>query len=123
MTEQRLRLGAWGEDVAADYLRRQGLKIVTRNFRTPVGEVDIIARDRQLLLFVEVKTRRTMSCGAPAEAVGSGKQRQILRAAQWYLLQNRSGGLQPRFDVISVYAGSNPPQIEHIENAFGLDGG
>lgn len=122
MTEQRLRLGHWGEDLAATFLRRKRLKIVARNVRTPVGEIDIIARNRQFLLFIEVKTRRTTSHGAPAEAVGATKQRQILRAAQWYLQQECVANLQPRFDVISILAGSEPPQIEHIEDAFGIDG-
>jgi len=121
MTEERLRLGSWGEEQAALFLRRLGLKIVVRNMRTPVGEIDIIARDRRYLVFVEVKTRRSGVCGSPAEAVGSVKQRQIIRAAQWYLLQNSSDKLQPRFDVVSVFADSDPPRIEQIENAFGLD--
>jgi len=121
MTEARLKLGAWGEAQAASFLKRQGLKIVERNLRTPVGEIDIIARNRKYLLFVEVKTRRSARCGVPAEAVGSIKQRQIIRAAQWYLL-TYGGKLQPRFDVVSVDAGSDPPRIEHIENAFELAG-
>jgi len=122
MTEERLRLGSWGEEQAAVFLRRRGLKIVARNVRTPVGEIDIIARDRRFLVFVEVKTRRSATCGAPAEAVGTAKQRQIIRTAQWYLLQNRNDTLQPRFDVVSVFAGGDP-RIEHIEDAFGLDEG
>jgi len=123
MTEQRLKLGAWGEELAADFLRRHGYKIVARNMRTPVGEIDIIASNRRYLLFVEVKTRRSRVCGVPAEAVGATKQRQIIRTAQWYLLQGHGRGLQPRFDVISVLAASDPPEIEHIEDAFGLPGG
>lgn len=123
MTEERLRLGSWGEEQAARFLRRGGMKIIARNVRTPVGEIDIVARDRRFLVFVEVKTRRSAVCGAPAEAVGSVKQRQVIRAAQWYLLQDQNDKLQPRFDVISVFASSDPPQIEHLENAFGLDGG
>jgi putative endonuclease len=123
MTEERLKLGVWGEDQAVSFLRRHGFKIVTRNMRTPVGEVDIVARNRHYLLFVEVKTRRSLVCGSPAEAVGAHKQRQIVRAAQWYLLQGHGRGLQPRFDVISVLANTHPPKVDHIENAFGLDRG
>lgn len=120
MTEARLNLGKQGEDLAAGYLERRGFTIVARNYRTPVGELDIIARDRRHLLFVEVKTRRGTTYGAPAEAVGPHKQRQILRTAQWYLGSRRHPELQPRFDVISVLVGPGEPAISHIPNAFGL---
>lgn len=119
MTEERLKLGAWGEGQAAKYLRRKGVKILQRNYRTPVGEIDIVGRHRKLLLFVEVKTRRTTVCGAPAEAVGPFKQRQILRTAEWFLQQEDYGKLQPRFDVVTVLGEGDRVVIEHIENAFG----
>lgn len=120
MTEARLSLGKQGEDLAAGYLERRGFTILSRNFRTPVGELDIVARDRKHLLFVEVKTRRGTAFGAPAEAVGAHKQRQVLRAAQWYLASRRSTDLQPRFDVIAILVGAGEPAITHIANAFGL---
>jgi putative endonuclease len=90
--------------------------------RTPVGEIDIIARQRKTLIFVEVKTRRGSGFGAPQEAVGPVKQRQILRAASWYLNDVRLGNLQPRFDVVAVRCSGDHPLIEHIANAFGVDG-
>ncbi len=123
MSEERQSLGRWGEEQAVLYLRRKGWTIVERNLGTPVGEVDIIARQSNTLVFVEVKTRRSTAFGTPQEAVGPRKQRQILRAAQWYLTgQGAPGGrLQPRFDVIAILA---PPGgemlLEHIVNAFGL---
>ncbi|MHB8707554.1 MAG: YraN family protein [Desulfuromonadales bacterium] len=120
MTQARLSLGKQGEELAARYLEQRGFTIVARNHRTPIGELDIIARDRRYLLFVEVKTRRSNAFGAPAEAVGAHKQRQILRAAQWFLMTARYPGLQPRFDVISVLAGRGEPAISHIPNAFGI---
>lgn len=120
MTEARQNLGRLGEELAARHLEQRGFTILARNHRTPVGELDIIARDRRHLLFVEVKTRRSTAFGAPAEAVGAHKQRQILRAAQWYLAAGRFSGLQPRFDVIAVIAGRGEPAISHIPNAFGL---
>jgi putative endonuclease len=120
MTEARLALGKWGEEEAARYLRRLGMSIVERNLRTPVGEIDLIARQGKLLVFVEVKTRRSDAFGAPQEAVGRTKQRQIVRAAQWYLGGGRGKGLQPRFDVIAVRPGSDGAMIEHIADAFGL---
>ncbi len=120
MTQERLSFGVWGEEQAVQYLPRQGLKIVVRNFTTPVGEVDIIARSRRELVFVEVKTRRSNAFGTPAEAVGVRKQRQIIRTAQWYLAQQKSR-LQPRFDVIGVMPdGRGGAKIEHLPAAFDL---
>jgi putative endonuclease len=120
MTEERLSLGRWGEEEAARFLRRLGMTIVERNLRTPVGEIDIVARHGKTLVFVEVKTRRSDAYGAPQEAVGPTKQRQIIRAAQWYLGDGKGRGLQPRFDVVAVRPGSQGACVEHIANAFGL---
>ncbi len=122
MTEARLALGQWGEKLAVDYLVNNGWKILARNFRAPVGEIDIIARSRTCLLFVEVKTRRTNLFGTPQEAVGSRKQRQIIRTAQWYLQEHKLGSLQPRFDVIAIISADGiSGQVEHFEHAFSLD--
>lgn len=121
MSETRLALGAWGEEQAVDYLRRQGMKIVECNFRTPVGEIDIIARDRKNLVFIEVKTRRSHAFGTPQEAVGQRKQRQIIRTAQWYLQNNKNEKLQPRFDVVAILCQSDSTaQITHLPDAFSL---
>lgn len=120
MTEERLALGRWGEEQAALFLRRKGMKIVARNLRTPVGEIDIVARDRKTLVFIEVKTRRNLTFGAPQEAVGATKQRQILRTAQWYLADIGDPTAPARFDVVAVIAGRDEPLIEHIVNAFDL---
>ena len=120
MTQERLSLGAWGEDQAALYLQRQGLKIIARNLSTPVGEIDIVARVKKELVFIEVKTRRSHAFGSPAEAVGPRKQRQIARAAQWYMAQEKPR-LQPRFDVVAVMPdGSGGAQIEHLPAAFDI---
>lgn len=121
MTEQRLALGRWGEDAAALFLRRQGFKILERNYRTPVGEIDIIARDRRVLVFVEVKTRRGQAYGLPQEAVGAFKQRQIIRSAQWYLNGHSAGRLQPRFDVIAVLQRQGEAVIDHLPGCFELE--
>ena len=121
MTEQRLALGQWGEEQAAKYLRKQGLKVLARNYRTPVGEIDIVARSKKELLFVEVKTRRGTSFGLPQEAVGVRKQQQIIRTAQWYLQREKIGKLQPRFDVVAILCQSDKTvKIQHLPNAFGL---
>ncbi len=121
MSEARLALGVWGEDRAANYLCDQGMTIVQRNFRTPVGEIDIIAKDKSILAFVEVKTRRSTVFGAPQEAVGQRKQRQIIRTAQWYLQNNKNTKLQPRFDVVAILCQSDGrEQITHFTDAFSL---
>ncbi len=120
MTEERLTLGRWGEEEAVRFLRRLGMKIIERNLRTPVGEIDIIARHGQTLVFIEVKTRRSNLFGTPQEAVGRFKQRQIVRTAQWYLNSGKGKGLQPRFDVIAILTIGGKTEVEHIPNAFGL---
>lgn len=123
MSKTRQALGQWGEERAADYLCRQGLKILARNYRTPVGEIDIIARSKTELLFVEVKTRRGTGFGLPQEAVGLRKQQQIIRTAQWYLKQGKYAKLQPRFDVVAILCQSDEKiTIQHLPNAFGLTG-
>ena len=121
MTEARLTLGAWGEQQAVEYLRRQGMKILEQNFTTKVGEIDIIARDKKYLVFVEVKTRRSQLFGTPQEAVGPRKQRQIIRTAHWYLQNHPGGKYQPRFDVIAILCQSGKEvEITHIVDAFSL---
>jgi len=118
MSEARINLGRMGEDAAARHLQSLGMKILQRNVQTPVGEIDLIARQRRTLVFVEVKTRRSTAFGSPAEAVGPRKQRQIIRAAKWYLNDAPKKGLQPRFDVVSVLVNGGDLEIEHIPGAF-----
>ncbi|MEN8730042.1 MAG: YraN family protein [Desulfuromonadales bacterium] len=118
MTEARLSLGRLGEDAAAKYLQRLGMTILQRNVHTPVGEIDLVARQRRTLIFVEVKTRRSSAFGSPAEAVGLRKQRQIIRAAKWFLSDKSGKTLQPRFDVVSVLINGSDVAIEHIPGAF-----
>ena len=121
MSEARQALGAWGEDQAVNYLRQQGMKILECNFRTPVGEIDIIAKDKNFLAFVEVKTRRGTAFGTPQEAVGQRKQRQIARTAQWYLQSHQNIKLQPRFDVVAILCQSDGTTlITHLPDAFAL---
>jgi putative endonuclease len=112
-------LGARGERAAASFLRKAGMRIIVRNYRGAGGEIDLVARDGETLVFVEVKTRNR---GAPAEAVDLEKQRRITRAAVHFL--KKHGLLEPgvasRFDVVSVVwpRGARRPTIEHISDAF-----
>jgi putative endonuclease len=114
-------LGDEGERAAARYLRRRGLRIITRGYRTPRGEIDLIAREGDTLVFAEVKTRRT---GAPAEAVTTEKQRRLSLAALHFLKRFRLLDQRMRFDVVSVVWPDDrtPPTIEHIPDAFEAPG-
>jgi putative endonuclease len=118
MTQERLTLGRQGEEAAARYLQNQGMTIVERNLRTPVGEIDLVVKGKRILAFVEVKTRRGSAFGSPGEAVGPRKQRQIVQTAKWYLNDKPHKGLQPRFDVIAITVSGESFQVEHIPDAF-----
>ena len=114
--------GNLGEDAVCAYLEQQGAKILCRNFTVRGGEIDIIARQNDWLLFVEVKTRRAGAVQTGADAVTMKKQHFIIRTAEQYLLKNPCD-LQPRFDVAEVeYTGAFVRHIEYIENAFDASG-
>jgi putative endonuclease len=114
-------LGERGEAIAAAYLKGQKFTIVERNFRCKAGELDIIARDGKTFVFVEVKTRRTLTFGPPQLALTPFKQRQISKAALTWLAKKNQFGASARFDVIAIIVPDHQvPQIEHIRNAFDL---
>ena len=121
MSEKREALGRIGENLAAEYLQDAGYKILVRNYRQKCGEIDIIAQDRDTLVFIEVKTRKTMSYGPPFAAVTVKKQRQIGRVAQEYLCRNGLFNRPARFDVVSILIkDGHKPDIEVLTNAFDL---
>lgn len=113
--------GAWGEAVAARYLRRKGYTLVAQGFRSRFGEIDLIVRNRKYLVFVEVKLRKSGDFAKAREYVDLRKQERIRTTASIYLSQNPTE-LQPRFDVIEIYAPEGAdtvrPEIEHLEDAF-----
>lgn len=112
-------VGQQGETSAVAALRRRGYEVLERNFRTPVGEIDVIAEEGGALCFIEVKWRRTSGHGDPAEAVTPEKQRRLARAAEWYLA--RRGGPPPvcRFDVVAILASDAAnPRVEIFPDAF-----
>ncbi|WP_277668287.1 YraN family protein [Caproiciproducens galactitolivorans] len=111
--------GKTGEDYAARYLEDMGFQITARNYHSRFGEIDIIAENKEFIVFVEVKTRNKNYEVSPLEAVSLGKQKKIGKTAILYLQSNPSD-LQPRFDVIGMTtdAGNRILSIEHIENAF-----
>jgi putative endonuclease len=120
MTLERKQLGAAGEAHAARMLRRAGLRIIARNYACPRGELDIVARKRNLIIFVEVKTRATAAHADPREAVTPAKQRRMAAAAHQFLREKKLEKCDYRFDIVSVILGGGPkPElIEHHENAF-----
>ena len=115
--------GILGEEVASNFMIARGYRILERNYRCKGGEVDIIARDPEdkSLVFIEVKTRRSLSYGVPQLAVTPFKQRQISKATLTWLSKNRLHDSNARFDVIAILLHTDGShQIEHIKNAFDL---
>ena len=113
--------GAWGEAVAAEYLRKKRYKLVASGWHCRFGEIDLIVENRSYIVFVEVKLRRSGSFAEAMEYVDRRKQDRIRVTASMYLSQNPTA-LQPRFDVIEVYAPQGTatlhPEIRHMEDAF-----
>lgn len=114
-------VGAWGEALAAQYLQKKRYKIVATNYRCRFGEIDLIVSDRRHLVFVEVKLRKSDAFAKALEYVDHHKQERLRTTAQIYLSQNPTD-LQPRFDVIEIYApdgaATRSPEIHHMEDAF-----
>lgn len=114
-------LGPWGEQLAAEYLRRKRYRIVTANFRSRFGEIDLVAENREYLVFVEVKLRKNANFAQAREFVDWRKQRRLRSTAEYYLMCHPTR-LQPRFDVIEIYAPegmeTRRPEIHHLEDAF-----
>lgn len=115
-----LERGVEGEEIAVRTLKKSRYKILERNYRTPIGEIDIIARDRKCLVFVEVRTRSSTEFGLPQETVVAKKQKKLCGAAKWYLQKNRLDEAECRFDVVAIVVndGERVPQAEVIKNAF-----
>lgn len=118
MSRYRKEAGKQGEEKAAGILMNKGFNIRTVNWRSPLGEIDIIAEKGDLIVFAEVKTRYGMDYGAAAEAVNKKKQQHIARTAAAYIKAEGLRGRSYRFDVLSVM----PEEIEHIEDAFMVEG-
>ncbi len=119
--QKNKRLGRWGESLAAAYLRRKGFVIVETNYRSRYGEIDLIAQNAGFTVFAEVKLRADAQFAMAREFVDEGKQERIRNTALCWLAAHE-GALQPRFDVIEIYApyGGNTryPKLIHLENAF-----
>lgn len=123
MPNDKRTLGDFGEDAACRFLKKARYKIVARNVSCRFGEIDIIAQDRTYIAFVEVKLRRSAAFGEAKEFVTPAKQRRVILTAEHWLMTHPTE-LQPRFDVIEVYAPeglqTKTPEIHHIEDAYQL---
>lgn len=115
---QKNTYGKIGEIIATNYLIEQGFKIIANNYKNPIGEIDIIAKEKDYLVFIEVKTRMSRAFGDPMEAVNIAKQNKIRQVATLYLKQHRLMETNCRFDVISVLGSSEDAEVRHIKNAF-----
>lgn len=122
-TQQQSEFGKQGEEVACRELRRRGYAILARGYRTRHGEIDIVARDGGVLVFVEVKARSDQRFGGPLAAVTGLKQRKLTRMALDYLARSRTAGVPCRFDVVAVDLGQGRPRVEVVTNAFAAAGG
>jgi putative endonuclease len=118
VTHARLSLGLFGEALACQALEQRGYVILDRRYRTKHGEIDIIARDGDCLVFVEVKARQDGSFGDPEEAVTLRKQQQMVWMATDYLARHVAGEVACRFDVVGVNTRADPPSVVLIEDAF-----
>jgi putative endonuclease len=114
------KLGKRGESQAARQLKKQGYKIIQQNYRSRLGEIDIIAKDKKTLVFVEVKARSSSGYGHPKSAVTHAKQRKISITALGYLKETGQTRAKARFDVVTVLGAGPNPQIEVVKNAFEL---
>jgi len=112
--------GRQGEQAAEEFLRAQGYTILVRNYRVSFGEIDVIAQERQTLVFVEVRTHGGDTFGDPLESVNLRKQRQIAKAALHYLSRNGLMEREARFDVVGIRWDDGQARITHIKSAFEL---
>jgi putative endonuclease len=110
--------GNQGETVAEKYLRRKGYRLVCKNFRTRIGEIDIIVSKGNYLIFCEVKTRKNTNFGMPFEAVDERKQKKIRKVAQLFMQQKSYKKNDVRFDVLSISERNERYEIEHFVGAF-----
>ena len=118
MINQRQELGKEGEDFAADYLQKQGYEIIDRNFECKQGEIDIIAKDKNEYVFIEVKTRSSALYGLPKEAVDKTKKKHIYRSAEYYVYAKHLESEPIRIDVIEVYKKQGKFMVHHIKQAI-----
>jgi len=120
MQNKQQKFGEQSESLAVWYLKKNGYKILEQNYRTKLGEIDIIAKEKKTIVFVEVKSRRSIRYGSPKWAVTPKKQRKISMVALYYLKTTNQMDAGARFDVVAITSNRDQPQIEIVKNAFEL---
>ncbi|MBN2123556.1 MAG: YraN family protein [Deltaproteobacteria bacterium] len=120
MTRERQDLGRLGEGLALERIQQMGYRCIVRNYRCALGEVDLIARDGDTLVFIEIKTRKGRSLGYAKEAVDHRKRRQLSKVALAYMKENDCCNAKSRFDVVAVSLQEDKEEIEVVRNAFDL---
>lgn len=115
-----LKIGREGEALAVKYLKKNGYRIIERNYRCQLGEIDIVAVDRKTLCFIEVKTRSTDDYDRPEVAVGKQKQHKLSKVALWFLREKRLENVRARFDVLAIRMRGKLNEVQHFQNAFEL---
>lgn len=117
--ENKKETGSYGEKLATEFLKELGYKIIIKNYVYRKGEIDLIAKDGELLVFIEVKYRKNLEFGRPELQITNSKQHQIKKVALGYLFENDIRDMQCRFDVIAIlHLPETEPEINHIINAF-----
>ncbi len=114
------RLGRRGEEVALHFLRRKGYRIIEKNYACRMGEVDIIAKEKDTLAFIEVKTRTSTEFGPPQLAVDQRKQEQLSKVALYFLKERNLKDVKARFDVVAILLGPRGEEVELIRDAFNV---
>ena len=118
MTQNKRQFGNIGEEISCNYLEKKGYKIIERNFNSRQGEIDIIAKDGEEYVFIEVKTRSSILYGIPREAVNEFKQKHIYKCTKYYLHIHRLDNTFVRFDVIEIYFIKNKCRLKHLKNVI-----
>jgi putative endonuclease len=122
MEDTSKALGYKGEDLAVRYLRKKGFKVIERNYHCPWGEIDLIAREKDILVFVEIKARSSSEFGLPQEAVDRFKQKKLSQVARAYMAERHlDEDIAARFDVVAIHLTPSGPAIELIKDAFQAD--
>lgn len=116
--EQNKDVGDLGEEIAREYLEKKGYKILDQNYKNKIGELDIVAKDGSVFVFVEVKTKTSERFGKPEEMVNFWKQKKLLAVSKFYVLENKLEGKEVRIDVVTVnFDDPDEVRVEHFENA------
>lgn len=113
--DSHLAYGRWSEKMALKYLRQKDYQLIQQDFRSPVGEIDLVMKKDSLLVFVEVRSRRNATFMHPKESITPNKLSHIQRAAEYFLIRNAYANMDIRFDLITITGNETSPQLEHFE--------